>query len=602
MKKYVNYLVVLSFFMVFPVASYAAISFTNGKWETTFDCAEGQSQDDPSLNCNGMVWWGDWSYNSKRTTITSVANNPLGSGRGAQFWKGSGGDHRITGTIRVAFPSPQKEIWVRWYEKYESGFRWNLASEETKELYFHDGNGRSDPYIGFAYGAFETYTGINGAPTSAFPRSETSGWDDLFRTTNGVADGTWHCLETYMKMDTNGTNGVGRLWVDGVLVASKTNVNWSSNTGKPNAGWTEFDFLENQKDPGMSRDYYVHVDDIVIYNTTPPGRDALGNPFIGQIGLGGGTTGSAPPPSAPPPSIDMPTKGVQLVSESFNDNSWAGRGWYDGTDSTGVVPGGYSGNALRWSWSNSATQPDGFSIIRREFPATDEFLIEYYVKHENGWRGSGVKYHPHLIHIFSTNDSAYQSPGRAHSGLYFESLANTSTPYTNYPQFAHQDYQRTNANLGQPALDLTSSTELRSANHCNTPYTLTGATSGDCFNDGAGWYSANIWKSSNITIPANQWVKVTGYVKKNSFTGGKANFDGIIRLWVDGQLAIEGTKVLYTAGAYANTQWNKIFLAPYIGDGSPIGQTMWLDELSIWTVTDGGGSGMPPPPVLKLIR
>ena len=547
----------------------AAISFTDGKWETTFDCAE-QTQDVGSLDCDGMVWWGDdWYFDSYRTTIKSDANNPLGSGRGIEFWKGSGSDHMITGTVRVAFSTPQKEIWVRWYEKYESGFSWNVNQEETKELYFHDGTATSDPYVGFAYGAFETYTGVNGAPTSAFPRSETSGWDDIYPT--GTADGTWHCFETYMKMDTNGTDGVGRLWVDGVLVASKTDVNWSANSGKPHAGWANFDFLENQKDPGLARAYYVHVDDIVVYNSTPPGRDAQNNPMIGPI-------------ADEEPEVSIPAKGSVLFTESFEDDSWSARGWWDGGASGGnavVNSGGQSGNALTWTWAEDGDVPTGWEAMRNRLASSaSEFLIEYYVRLETGWQGSGLDWQPLIIHLMSTVDGDYAGLAHANSGLYFEVSGS-------YPRTGHQDNLRVNTSNGTVPNDLRAVTETRSANHCNTPYSLSGADTYDCFAIGEDYYSANWWVSDTVSIPAGTWTKITAHVKRNTFTGGVGNFDGIMRLWVGDQLAISSDTVLYAAGAYQSTAWDKIVLAPYIGDGSPALQTMRLDELAVYEVANG---------------
>ena len=617
MKKNVKYLIVLFGLLFFPVVSFAAITFTDGKWETTFNCDNWESRVpsyDYRLNCDGMVRNLDkapLTPGERVTTLSSVSNNPSGAGgKGVRFWKGSGGDNILSGDIAVNFPTPQKELWIRWYEKYEAGFKWN-NSIDVKSLYFKATD--SNPYVGYQYGNYRFYWGGGGGP---YPVGSSGGWDDVYGTTS---DGTWHCFEVYMKMDTNGTDGVGRTWVDGELVASQTGMNWSSS--HPHPGWDYFHFLSNQKNPGLERPYYVDVDDMVIYNTTPPNRDANGNPFIGPIGGSDATTDDATTDDATTDDATtaddattddattddtttddtttsvagIPTKGDVLASESFENNNWTDRGWYDGTNSTGVASGGVSGNALKWDFGVSDKSPDNFSVIRRSFNPTDEFLLEYYVKFDSGWRGSGQNYHPHFLHVVSSEDTAYQGLSRSNSGLYFETVAAQSTPYTNYPQISHQDMYRVNTSAGTPPNNLSGTTENRSANQCNTPYSAVGGDIGTCYNDGVGWYSATTWRADSVAIPANTWTKITAYIKNNTFSSGKGNFDGIMRLWVGDKLAIESTNVLFAAGAHEGATWDKIALAPWIGDGSPIAQSMWLDELSLWTVSAGSSSSVSNP-------
>lgn len=67
--------------------------------------------------------------------------------------------------------------------------------------------------------------------------------------------------------------------------------------------------------------------------------------------------------------------------------------------------------------------------------------------------------------------------------------------------------------------------------------------------------------------------------------------DGIVRVWVGDTLAIEDTGMIFAANAYATTSWDKVVLAPWIGDGSPKAQAMWIDELKVYDgYTDAGGS------------
>ena len=411
----------------------------------------------------------------------------------------------------------------------------------------------------------------------------------------GLLDGNWHHVETRVKLPTNAStlDGVLQLWVNGELEVLCRPYQ-SCSTESLFDGYGPEIYFTRLKTPAIGNlgtgndwnfptdDWYsIEFDDYVV-STARYGPD--------------GSELAGPPSNESTPShpSGMPVKGELLLAESFSDNNWSSRGWYDGTNSSGVTSGGYSGSALRWNWNNGSSRPDGFSVLRRPFTATDEFLIEYYVKYEAGWQGSGLNWHPHLIHVMSTDDGVWQGLARAHSGLYFESWSERTPPYTNYPVIAHQDMHRVNTSFGSVPNNLSSITEARSANNCNTPYTQVGASSGTCYNDGVGWYSANTWRSASVTIPADQWTKITAHIKKNTYSNGVANYDGIMRLWVDSQLAIESTSVMYAAGAHSDTQWNRVVLAPWIGSGSPVNQTMWLDELRIWSVIDGPPTLLPP--------
>jgi hypothetical protein len=285
-------------------------------------------------------------------------------------------------------------------------------------------------------------------------------------------------------------------------------------------------------------------------------------------------------------TVSMPSAGITpgtvLFSESFEDNSWSSRSWYDGTTATGSTAGGYSGNGLRWVFDSGDTNPDEFVAIRKKFTAQDEILVEYWVKFDTGWVGSQQPYHPHSVMIMSEDDGDYQSLAASYNNLYTEYITDVGGT-TIRPSMAGQDLYRVNTSNGTPPNNLSATTETRSAYHCNTPYTLTNATGGTCYAAGGGYYySANTWTAPTVTIPINTWTRVRYYFKRNTFTSNVANFDGIMRMWVGDTLAIEDTAMMFAANAYADTQWDKVVLAPWIGDNSPANQTMWIDELKIY--------------------
>jgi hypothetical protein len=44
---------------------------------------------------------------------------------------------------------------------------------------------------------------------------------------------------------------------------------------------------------------------------------------------------------------------------------------------------------------------------------------------------------------------------------------------------------------------------------------------------------------------------------------------------------IDRRDVLLRTGANASMQFNQFVIAPYIGDGSPVAQSMWIDDLTV---------------------
>lgn len=502
------------------------------------------------------------SYKTYRNGTTWTGNEYVGSVRIRA--------NTIPGMGAGAYNS----LYMRWYIKTPTN--WSYPGSQ-KMFRFNFSNG-DEAYFDFLDDGLELYLGSGSAWEIIFPYGD---WQD----------GTWHALQFYMDIPT----GTVTAWVDGNVVYDRTNlpglVSSTKTFGKSDG--TQFiqhfpygnAYAGSTHNPGWA---FFEIDDVVIA-TTKAETD--------PIEVSGELAAVQPPNSVDP--VDPVTglsKGTLLFSESFEDNTWSARGWYDGTNSTGTESGGYSGNGLKWEWASAATNPTGFSTIRSYLSqATDEFLVEYYVKYDSGWQGSGAAYHPHLIHIISSEDTEYQGFSASNSSLYIESTVNTSSPYTNFPVIAHQDLLRAVSDTN----DLTGTTETRSANNCDTPYALTGASIGTCYASGDNWYSANNWISQSVSIPNNEWAKITAYVKMNSFTSGVGNFDGIMRLWVNDNLAIDSETVLYAAGAYEGSTWDKIALAPWIGDGSPITQTMWLDELSIWTVNQ---SGLPIPASFQLVQ
>ncbi len=218
-------------------------------WSTTYDCSDWSQGG--ALNCDGISAYGDWTCGSQGEQITSAANNSS-TGNGQRHWKGAGKNVNSGGLV-INFNSPQSELWIRWYMRYEPGFQWSTLGYD-KILYldgtvpeFYDWD-RVNVNVG----------GVNHA-------SETGGWDTVMRngmpdpaTGHRTSDGQFHCYEIHLK--NSGSNGAAEFWVDGVKYLSESNVNYGTD-------FTHVIIGSNQSSPGNSGCSYVDFDDVAISNT-----------------------------------------------------------------------------------------------------------------------------------------------------------------------------------------------------------------------------------------------------------------------------------------------------------------------------------------------
>jgi hypothetical protein len=129
---------------------------------------------------------------------------------------------------------------------------------------------------------------------------------------------------------------------------------------------------------------------------------------------------------------------------------------------------------------------------------------------------------------------------------------------------------------------------------------------------GAGYYCAALcnttpihangtnWDSASANLRNNTWHRVEVYVAMNSVSGGVPQANGIIRFWVDGVLAVERTNVYLRTAQFATQKFNQLVLSPYIGNGSPVAQDMWIDNLVVANQRSGS-QNIPAPMNLRVV-
>jgi hypothetical protein len=256
-------------FLVIPNVGAAGV---NLPWSSTYNCSD-WTNFNQTLNCDGITPWGNFACTPQNYTeqiLPSANNLSGGGGSGIRHWIGDGNDINSGGTY-ISFNSPQTEIWVRWYNRWQSGFRWGSYGG-YKVLYFYDQNGTSVA-IQLFFGANQSQFWLLHNSSQVLWFSNNAGWDNVYA--NGaidpstgyhLSDGTWHSYEIHLKRETSaGNNGVAQLWMDGVLKGTFSNVNF--NMYGSGLSWTGFIVGSNTKSSSNGGCAYVDYDDIAISNT-----------------------------------------------------------------------------------------------------------------------------------------------------------------------------------------------------------------------------------------------------------------------------------------------------------------------------------------------
>jgi hypothetical protein len=290
-----------------------------------------------------------------------------------------------------------------------------------------------------------------------------------------------------------------------------------------------------------------------------------------------------------------------LWQETFEDTNYTARSWYDWPEDgdSGKYPiaiyhrtGSTGTKCLNLTWDigdttpNSVTGGNATGAMRKIFTATDELYISYWVKHSASWVGSGQSYHPHIVCALSNLDYA----AGAYGGI--------AVNYTNFYVEENNGYPRIDL---QDGLNITSNhsvgctTETRPVNGCCADCDNNGI--GDCYDYSGGTYTngRTFDGPSAVFTGSTTWKHVEARLKMNSISGGVAVADGILQYWLDDVLIINLTGVIIRTNQHATMTLQELALAPYIGDGSPVTQSMYIDDLEVWDGVPDITNDPPPP-------
>jgi len=265
-------------------------------WETSYDCEEwehGQGeincQDDENALAIALNYQGT-NCAAEPEAITASSNYPLGNpdSLGQRHCQGDGGGDN-NGGLRVDLDAPQDELWIRWYMRYEQGYHWDGDHTPPPGLLYdkwlYINSGEPDAIIP----EWNDWHGTTIACANGYrSRSWIYGWDDVMvngTTIDGhkASDGAWHSYEIHIKMDTDGTDGLAYMWIDGNLRMSDTGADFGSTPG-----WFKVFFGSNQAYADNGKPMSVDFDDLKIVDETYPDftTDDFGNQMIGSIKSG----------------------------------------------------------------------------------------------------------------------------------------------------------------------------------------------------------------------------------------------------------------------------------------------------------------------------
>ncbi len=276
-----------------------------------------------------------------------------------------------------------------------------------------------------------------------------------------------------------------------------------------------------------------------------------------------------------------PAGGEVLFEEPFEDTYFTSRGWYDNTglqlSTEEHVPG--STRSVEFHFPLGATKPTSGGAMRMIFAETESIYVSYYVKYSANWEGSNKPYHPHEFQILTNVDHIWIGPAYTHLTAYIEQ--NEGEPLLAIQDAMNIDESR----IGE---DLTDVTELRAVAGCNGD--SDGYGPGDCYwsgdvhRNGKGWRAGSIYFLDSMgPYYKNDWHFVEAYFELNSISEGKGVADGLLRYWYDGELIINCPGVMFRTGQHPDMAFNQFLIAPWIGDGSPVDQTFWVDNMTAAT-------------------
>ncbi len=238
-----------------------------------------------------------------------------------------------------------------------------------------------------------------------------------------------------------------------------------------------------------------------------------------------------------------------LFSEGFEDSKLTNRGWYDGNGRFTLSDDAAGGrHSIQYHFPKGELTPSDSSGVRHSIAPTEVVHLRFHLRLSKDWSWTNKPYGPHLLHFMTTENGKFHGPAASRLTLYIE-------PVNGKLRLAAQDIQNQ-----------------------DSPH---GLTQGPL----RGGYNGTFFDSPDVVFDDGEWHCVEAMFKLNSLDRGtdKPNQDGEVRGWVDGNLVVEQTDVVFRSPDYPEMKFNQFMMLPYFHHGVPHDQSLWIDELAVGT-------------------
>jgi len=91
----------------------------------------------------------------------------------------------------------------------------------------------------------------------------------------------------------------------------------------------------------------------------------------------------------------------------------------------------------------------------------------------------------------------------------------------------------------------------------------------------------------DVGLTAGEWHQIDTYVRVNSYSGGSASSDGVVRYWLNDDLVHERTDLRFTTSDDNRIQWGGPVLHYGGGYDAPSDVLVWYDDHQIWVDSAG---------------
>lgn len=272
-----------------------------------------------------------------------------------------------------------------------------------------------------------------------------------------------------------------------------------------------------------------------------------------------------------------------IFRESFDDNDFGARDWYDGSDATISTAEHVVGSlsSLECVFKDGVCM--GGSPERRLFdPPVDSLYASYWVKYSSDFRGSSELW-------FTTSlDDKWVGFADTHLTLTFGQD-------DGYPRLYTTDNENVDGNCvklrngdllgcGAMAFEDYPFSEARSVSACNGTVGDPGIEHDCATSDGINFWSSRHFVSTTRAFTESagpgfksDWHFVEIYLELNSREGGVAVADGVLKMWRDGEAMLDYEKIVWRTGEHPGLAINQVYL--HLSAGAT--GSMWMDDFTL---------------------